>query len=220
MTKTDRTGFDLHLALVRDCGVRGIKWTVCKSIGWQASHAQQQDGELAHNVLPLLSHAPDRMILPAGELRARPFGCPCPCGRHCRRWGCSWHRSASASQNGKYGSRRKARPEVRAESWACGRRRTGCPANPACGGYALPGSRYVARLVVRAMARRTYLRGWFTQHRVILRAMRIVATEAGDAAGIHQALHEIVALHAVLVRRAVGEMGEGCFAQLCSSSFQ
>ena len=49
---------------------------------------------------------------------------------------------------------------------------------------------------------------------VVRGAVHIVAAEAGDAARVHQALHEIVALHAVLVRRAVGEMREGGLAEL------
>ena len=51
-------------------------------------------------------------------------------------------------------------------------------------------------------------------HRRVFRAVRIVATETRDAARIHQALHEIVALHAVLVGGAVGKMREGGFAEL------
>ena len=51
------------------------------------------------------------------------------------------------------------------------------------------------------------------QHGVVVRAVRIVATEAGDAARVHQAGHEVVALHAVLVRRAIGEMGERRLAE-------
>ena len=38
--------------------------------------------------------------------------------------------------------------------------------------------------------------------------MGIVATETGDAACIHQALNEIIALHAVLVGGAIGEMSK------------
>lgn len=48
----------------------------------------------------------------------------------------------------------------------------------------------------------------------IVGAMRIVTIEAGDAARIHQALDEIITLHPVLVRRSVGEVGEGRFAEL------
>src|SRR5215470_5955420 len=40
-----------------------------------------------------------------------------------------------------------------------------------------------------------------------------MAAEAGNAALVHLALHEVVALHPVLVRRAVREVREGCFAE-------
>src|ERR1035437_1246469 len=43
--------------------------------------------------------------------------------------------------------------------------------------------------------------------------MHIVAIEAGDAAPVHDALHKIVPLHPVLVRRAVGKMREALLAQ-------
>ena len=42
----------------------------------------------------------------------------------------------------------------------------------------------------------------------------VVAAEAGDAARVHQALHEVVALHAVLVRGAVGKVRERRLAEL------
>ena len=51
-------------------------------------------------------------------------------------------------------------------------------------------------------------------HRLVVGAVRVVATEAGDAARIHQALDEIIALHAVFVRGAVGKMREAGFAEL------
>ena len=41
-----------------------------------------------------------------------------------------------------------------------------------------------------------------------------MTAEAGDAAPVHHALHEVVALHPVLVRRAVGEVRERRLAQL------
>ena len=44
--------------------------------------------------------------------------------------------------------------------------------------------------------------------------MRIVAAGASDAMRIHGALHKVVALHAVLVARAIGEVGEGGLAEL------
>ena len=52
------------------------------------------------------------------------------------------------------------------------------------------------------------------QHRLIFGTVRIMATETRDAARVHEALNEIVALHAVLVSRAVGKMCEAGFAEL------
>ena len=51
-------------------------------------------------------------------------------------------------------------------------------------------------------------------HGDVVPAMRIVTTEAGDAAGIHQTVDEVVSLHAVLVPGPVREMGEGGLAEL------
>ena len=50
--------------------------------------------------------------------------------------------------------------------------------------------------------------------RVTVGAVDIVATEARYTAAVHYALHEIVALHAIFVGGAVGEMGEGGPAEL------
>ena len=44
--------------------------------------------------------------------------------------------------------------------------------------------------------------------------MHVVAAEAGQAARIHDTGHKIIALHAILVCGAVGEMCECGFAQL------
>ena len=41
-----------------------------------------------------------------------------------------------------------------------------------------------------------------------------MATEAGDAAAIHHTLHEIIALHAILVRSAIRKMSEARLAEL------
>ncbi len=49
--------------------------------------------------------------------------------------------------------------------------------------------------------------------RIIFGAVDIVAAEAGDAAPVHYTLHEIVALHAVFVRGAIGEVCEGGLAE-------
>ena len=55
--------------------------------------------------------------------------------------------------------------------------------------------------------------------RVVVRAVDIVAIEAGNSAAIHYALDEIISLHAVFVRRAVGEMGEALLAELVVFEF-
>jgi hypothetical protein len=65
----------------------------------------------------------------------------------------------------------------------------------------------------RAMAIETEFVGGLSQLRVIVRAVNIMAGKTGYAARIHNALHEVVALHAVFVRCTVREMGEGCFAE-------
>ena len=44
--------------------------------------------------------------------------------------------------------------------------------------------------------------------RIVCRAVHIVASETGDASAIHDALYEIVALHAILMRGSVGEVRE------------
>src|SRR5579872_7436467 len=54
----------------------------------------------------------------------------------------------------------------------------------------------------------------FEQVGVVFSAMHIVASEAGHAAGIHHAIHEIITLHSILVARAVGKMGKGGLAEL------
>ena len=69
-------------------------------------------------------------------------------------------------------------------------------------------------LGVGAMAGQADRVSRLAQHRLVFRAVRIVATETGDAARVHEALNEIVALHAVLVRGAVGKMREARFAEL------
>ena len=73
--------------------------------------------------------------------------------------------------------------------------------------------------VVRAVRRRwpvaiqaELIRG-LSELRVVLRAVYVVAGSAGHAVPVHHALHEVVALHPVLVRGAVGEMSEIGLAQ-------
>ena len=66
----------------------------------------------------------------------------------------------------------------------------------------------------RAVAGQAQLLGRLQQIGVVRRAVRVVAAEAGHAARVHQALDEVVALHPVLVRRAVGEVRERRLAEL------
>ena len=67
---------------------------------------------------------------------------------------------------------------------------------------------------VRPVTREAHLAGRLTQLRRVPGPVHVMATETGDAAIIHQALDEVVALHAVLMGRRVGEVGEGGLAEL------
>ena len=67
------------------------------------------------------------------------------------------------------------------------------------------------RRAVAIQAKRT--RG-FPQKRCIRRSMRVMAGEAGHPVGIHLARDEIVALHSVLMGRAIGKVSEGRFPGL------
>lgn len=58
------------------------------------------------------------------------------------------------------------------------------------------------------------LTGRLAQVRGIARAMHVVARETRHPVHIHQAGDEIISLHPVLVRRAIGEMGKCGVAQL------
>src|SRR5215831_18493425 len=69
-------------------------------------------------------------------------------------------------------------------------------------------------LRVGAVAGQAHRISQLAQHRLVLRAVWIVATETRDAARVHEALNEIVALHAVLMRTAVGKVREACFTEL------
>ena len=64
-----------------------------------------------------------------------------------------------------------------------------------------------------AVAVKADILGGFPQDGVVLCAMHVMTVETGDAACVHQALHEIVALHAVLVRGTVGKVRERSLAQ-------
>ena len=48
---------------------------------------------------------------------------------------------------------------------------------------------------------------------VVLRAVYVVAIEAGDSAPVHHALHKIIALHSVFVSSAISEVRECSLAQ-------
>lgn len=48
---------------------------------------------------------------------------------------------------------------------------------------------------------------------VVLRAVYVVAIEAGDSAPVHHALHEIIALHSVFMSSAISEVRECSLAQ-------
>ena len=77
----------------------------------------------------------------------------------------------------------------------------------------LDGGRMRPILRVRPVTREAHFTGRLTQLRRVLGPVHVVATEAGHAASIHQALGEIVALHAVLMGRRVPEVGEGGLAE-------
>src|SRR5580704_3057894 len=55
--------------------------------------------------------------------------------------------------------------------------------------------------------------GGLAQLRIIFGAVNVVATGAGDATAIHHALHEIISLHTIFVRGAIGKMSEGGLAE-------
>ena len=57
------------------------------------------------------------------------------------------------------------------------------------------------------------------QEPIVVRAMHVVATEASDAARVHEAGNEVVALHAVLVGSPIGEMRERCLAEFVLFQF-
>ena len=72
----------------------------------------------------------------------------------------------------------------------------------------LDGRRMRTVLRVRAVAVQAYLLGRLPQYRVIGRSVHIMAAKAGHTARVHEALHEVVALHPVLMRGAIRKMRE------------
>ena len=71
--------------------------------------------------------------------------------------------------------------------------------------------RTVRRL--RTVALKAHHVGRLQQVRIVVGAVHVVAAVAAHAVRVHDALHEIIALHAILVRGAVGEMRERLFAE-------
>ncbi len=66
----------------------------------------------------------------------------------------------------------------------------------------------------RAVAGHADLRRRQPEFGIIGGAMHIMATETCHAAAIHHALHEIISLHAIFVRRGIRKMREARFAEL------
>ena len=60
----------------------------------------------------------------------------------------------------------------------------------------------------RVVAGDAQVTGRFNQVRIVRRAMDVVAAEAGHTTAIHHALHEVIALHPILVSGALGEVHE------------
>src|SRR5579883_985187 len=65
-----------------------------------------------------------------------------------------------------------------------------------------------------AVAFQTKLVACGAKLRVVRRSVHVVTIEARHAAPVHYALHEVISLHAVLVRGAIRKMREGRFAEL------
>jgi hypothetical protein len=61
---------------------------------------------------------------------------------------------------------------------------------------------------LRSVTRETHDTRWFEQISIISGSVYIVATEAGDSARVHDTRHEVVTLHAILVRCSIGKMCE------------
>ena len=73
------------------------------------------------------------------------------------------------------------------------------------------GARTVKRK--RSMAVKAQHVSGFAQLRVVVRAMHVVTAEARHPAAVHHALHKIISLHAIFVRRALREVREGGLAK-------
>jgi len=95
----------------------------------------------------------------------------------------------------------------------------------ACDAFATRGAVFVVRVLcecrlarsvprARTVAIQAYLVHRLSKLCVVIRAMDIVAVKACDATAVHHALHEVIALHAVLVRRAICKMSERSLAEI------
>jgi len=69
-------------------------------------------------------------------------------------------------------------------------------------------------LRIRTVASQAEPVSCFAHHAGVIRAVWVVATETGNAASVHQASDEIIALHSVLVCAAVSEMSKRGFSEL------
>ena len=78
----------------------------------------------------------------------------------------------------------------------------------------LDGRRMRTVLRVRAVAVQAYLLGRLPQYCVVFGAVHVMATKARDATRVHQALHEVVALHSIFVRSAIGKVCERGLTEL------
>src|SRR5262245_3148465 len=71
----------------------------------------------------------------------------------------------------------------------------------------------------RTVARETELARGLNKVGIVSSAVNVMTAEARDAAPIHETLNKVIALHSVLVTRAVGEVREGCLSQLVFLEF-
>lgn len=79
------------------------------------------------------------------------------------------------------------------------------------------GSRSLGR--VRAMAFQAHDARWFQQISVVRSTVNLVTAEARDAARVHHTCDKVIALHSILVRRTVWEVGECSLPELVLFQF-
>ncbi len=105
---------------------------------------------------------------------------------------------------------------LRFRSSACGRPRTGSRRCRPCDACAPRESPFAGRWAIagRGIPGKAYRRARSVARSYPCRARR-GNRKAGDPAAVHHALHEIVSLHAILVRGAIGEMSKSWFRPAC-----